>query len=130
MTKRHALIGMALAISASHTDASHTDTSRLPESIASLASFPDPILLDFTATWCGPCKQMEPILDEIAKERPSSVVVKKIDVDDHPDVAGYFEVRSIPTMILMVQGKVRGKLTEAVDKARLVGFIERSLAKK
>ncbi|MBT3704370.1 thioredoxin [Candidatus Peregrinibacteria bacterium] len=72
-----------------------------------------PVLVDFFAEWCGPCKMMAPVIDELAKEMEGKVVVGKLNVDESPNTAGKYGVQSIPTTILFKKG-------EEVD--RMVGF--------
>ena len=64
-----------------------------------------PVLLDFFATWCGPCRMVSPIVDEIAAEHPE-FLVGKIDVDEEPELAAEFDVSSIPTLVVLKEGKV------------------------
>ena len=66
------------------------------------------VLLDFWASWCGPCKMMAPVVEEIAKERPD-IKVGKIDVDEQPELAGQYRVMSIPTLVVMKGGKEQGQ---------------------
>lgn len=85
---------------------------------------PGTVLLDFFATWCGPCRMVAPILEEIARER-SDVKVCKIDVDQAMELAAQFGVASIPTLVVMKGGKVTAKTVGACSKAELLSLIDR-----
>ena len=81
------------------------------------------VLLDFYADWCGPCRMVAPILHEIAEERPD-VIVGKINVDDEPGLAEAFGVYSIPTLVVMKDGKVLRQTSGARPKAQLLAMLE------
>jgi thioredoxin 1 len=75
-------------------------------------------LVDFWAAWCGPCRMVGPVVDELAGELAGKAVVGKVNVDDHPDLAGRYAVRSIPTVIVFRDGKEAERIVGASQKAR------------
>jgi thioredoxin 1 len=85
---------------------------------------PVPVLVDFWATWCGPCKMISPILDEIAKEQAGKVRIAKIDVDQNPALASRFNIRGIPTMLLFQNGEVKETIVGLTGKQNLVAKLE------
>lgn len=82
-----------------------------------------PVLVDFFATWCGPCKRVAPVVDEIASEMAGKVAVVKIDIDASPEIASKYGVMSVPTFILFENGEVKGQMLGAQPKAQLVKMI-------
>src|SRR3954463_53072 len=87
-----------------------------------------PVLVDFWAPWCGPCRMVAPVLEEIAGERGDQLKIVKLNVDDNQQTAAAFEVLSIPTMILFKHGQVAAKVIGAMPKKRLEQELEPALA--
>lgn len=81
-----------------------------------------PVLLDFWAPWCGPCRMVGPVLEEIAAERPD-VKVGKINVDEQPELAGEFHVMSIPTLVVMKDGQVVKQASGARPKSQILAML-------
>ena len=81
-----------------------------------------PVLLDFWASWCGPCRMLSPIVDEVAEER-GDVMVGKVNVDEQPELAGEFGVMSIPTLLVFEQGKLVRQAVGARPKASVLDLL-------
>jgi thioredoxin 1 len=84
-----------------------------------------PVLVDFFAEWCGPCKMMAPILKDVKKEVGESASIIKVDVDKNPQAAQEYQVQGVPTLILFKNGKPLGRQSGVVPKAGLVGVIQK-----
>lgn len=81
-----------------------------------------PVLLDFWASWCGPCRMLSPVVDEVAEER-TDVKVGKVNVDEQPELAGQFGVMSIPTLLVFEQGKLVRQAVSARPKASVLDLL-------
>lgn len=82
-----------------------------------------PVLIDFFATWCGPCKMVSPVVDAIANERPD-IKVCKLDVDRNLDLARTFQVMSVPTLVAMKNGEIINKIVGAMPKAQILKMFD------
>lgn len=86
-----------------------------------------PVLVDFWATWCAPCRSIGPIVEDLASEFTGKVKVTKCNVDENPNTPSQYGVRGIPTLILFKEGKVLDQIVGAVPKARLKSMMEKAL---
>ncbi len=93
-----------------------------------IKSSSEPVLVDFWAEWCGPCRMIAPVLEQIAQERQGVIRVCKVDVDAHPEIAEQLQINSIPTLVIFRNGQEIGRKTGAYPKALLDDYLDKVLA--
>jgi len=86
-----------------------------------------PVLVDFHATWCGPCKQLSPIIEEIAVDLKGKIKVIKIDIDKNQKAAEVYQIKGVPTMILFHKGKILWKQSGVMPKQNIIGIINQHI---
>jgi thioredoxin 1 len=105
----------------SNSEVIHTSDSKFDEEVLRSQV---PVLVDFWADWCGPCKMIAPILEEVAHSHEGKVRIAKLNVDENSAIAARFNIRSIPTLLLFKEGALVAQKVGAVSKSHLVAFLE------
>lgn len=101
--------------------------SAQPKTFQELINGDTPVLVDFFATWCGPCKMMQPILEDAAKQLGDRLKIVKVDVDRNPLAASTFQVRGVPTLVLFQKGKILWRESGVVPAHHLIKVVESQL---
>ena len=86
-----------------------------------------PVLVDYWAEWCGPCKAIAPVLDEVARDYAGKIKVAKVNVDDNPEIPRKFGIRGIPTLMLFKNGNVEATKVGAISKSQLTAFLDSNI---
>lgn len=102
----------------------HVNDSEFNETVIKAAG---PVLVDYWAEWCGPCKMIAPVLDEIAKDYSGKLTVVKLNIDENPETPQHYGVRGIPTLMLFKNGEVEATKVGSLSKSQLAAFLDSNI---
>jgi thioredoxin 1 len=94
---------------------------------ADVLQSPTPVLVDYWAEWCGPCKMIAPVLEDMARDYAGRLTVAKLDIDANPGITGKYGIRGIPTLILFKDGEPKAQKVGALSKSQLTAFVDSNL---
>jgi thioredoxin 1 len=114
-------VAVAIGGSSQYASVTYLNESNFDQAIS---ESPVPILVDFFASWCGPCRMIAPLLDEIAKEQSGIVKIAKVDVDNSPSLSSRFGIRNVPTLLFFKGGEVKDQVVGLTSKADLIGRLK------
>ena len=114
-------VALVIGGSSQYASVTHLNESKFDQAIS---ESPVPILVDFFASWCGPCRMIAPILDEIAKEQGDVVKIAKVDVDKSPTLSSRFGIRNVPTLLFFKGGEVKDQVVGLTSKADLISRLK------
>jgi thioredoxin 1 len=120
-TKLENKVAVGIGGSSQHISVIHLNESNFDQSIS---ESPVPILVDFSASWCGPCRMIAPVLDEIAKEQGANVKVAKVDVDNSPTLSSRFGIHRVPTLLFFKGGELKDQVVGLTSKADLISRLK------
>lgn len=103
------------------------NTNDKKETFAEIINGDTPVLVDFTATWCGPCKMMKPVLEELHQRKGDSLRIIKVDIDQSPAAANAFNVQSVPTLLLFLRGKQLWRQSGVIQASSLEKIIDQQI---
>ncbi len=104
------------------------ETANKTETFGSIINGDKPVLVDFTATWCGPCKMMKPVLDELHQKMGDDVRIIKVDIDQSPQAAAFYNVNSVPTLILFQKGNILWRQSGVIPAVSLQKIINQFIS--